>query len=78
MPFPRWMFFVTAILSIAALYLVFQAAKWAGPLFCFGFLVGGFYTMWWFKSHYGWWPDFGMDGKDKENSRLPRIKPRDQ
>lgn len=61
---------------IAAHYLLAMLAKLAGWQICLGFLAGGLYVYCYFRWHYGWWPDFGLDGEDDRNANLPRINRR--
>lgn len=63
---------------IAVLFAVYLLAGWAGWQINLGFLIGtfAFYAM--FRWHYGWWPDFGVDGEDAKNAELPALRGRRQ
>jgi uncharacterized membrane protein len=72
--FPRWAVWLLNIAVIVALFAVFQSFKLAGWQFALGFGLGAVYLFVLFRWHYGWWPDFGMDGDDDKNAKLPRIE----
>ncbi|CAL8974406.1 hypothetical protein RHODGE_RHODGE_03329 [Rhodoplanes serenus] len=75
MTWPRALLLFLTLLVIAGLWIVAEVAKLAGWQVCLGFLAGYFFLYCTFRWHYGWWPDFGLDGEDEANSRLPRIAP---
>ena len=75
MTFPRWAIWIMNIAVLAILWVVFRLANLADWPACLGFVVGYFTFYLGFRWHYGWWPDFNMDGEDEKNSRLPRIDP---
>lgn len=75
MTFPRWAIWVMNVAVLVLLYLVAQVAKLAPWQICFAFVAGGLCSYCLFRWHYGWWPDFNMDGEDEKNSQLPRIDP---
>lgn len=56
-----------------ALMLTHQFFEVAGWQISLGFVAGAalFYCI--FRMHYGWWPDFNVDGEDTKNRKLPRL-----
>ncbi|HWL05687.1 MAG TPA: hypothetical protein VNQ99_12260 [Xanthobacteraceae bacterium] len=72
---PRWAFWLANASVIVLIYLFAQVANAAGWQISLGFGVGALYMFCLFRWHYGWWPDFNMDGEDDANSQLPRIDP---
>lgn len=75
MTWPRALLMFLNLLVIAGLWIVAEIGKAAGWQICLGFVVGGLFQYAMFRWHYGWWPDFNMDGEDETNSCLPRIDP---
>lgn len=63
------------VLIVVGLTLAGQAFQVAGWQIALGFTLGAVYLFFLFRWHYGWWPDFNMDGEDDKNARLPRINP---
>lgn len=70
---PWWIVLLANLLVIAGLWGVATIGRFAGWQLCLGFVTGGMLQYAMFRWHYGWWPDFNMDGEDKSNSLLPRI-----
>jgi len=75
MDFPRWAFWLANAIVVLLLYGVSQVAQLASAELLGGALFGYFVFFVMFRWHYGWWPDFNMDGEDDANSQLPRIDP---
>lgn len=72
---PPWILVIMSLFVIGGLWIVAEIAKLAGWQICLGFSVGYFTLFLTFRWHYGWWPDFNLDGEDEKNSHLPRIDP---
>lgn len=66
---PLFLIFATGAAAYG-LHWLFDLAGWQIAL---GFLLGtvAFYGA--FRLHYGWMPDFNVDGEDDKNRRLPRL-----
>lgn len=69
--FPRWAVWTLNIVVLAILFLIARSMKVAGDGFVAGCLVGFFFLFFGFRLHYGWWPNFGMDGEEA-TYHLPR------
>lgn len=70
-----WAALLAHLVVVGVLALIAQAFKIAGWQIALGFTLGALYLFFLFKWHYGWYPDFNMDGEDQKNSELPRIDP---
>lgn len=75
MAWPRALLLFLNLLVIGGLWLVAETFKAAGWQLALGWGLGNLSLFCMFRWHYGWWPDFGLEGEDERNSRLPRIDP---
>jgi hypothetical protein len=71
-----WVTLLAHFLIISGLAIGGQVFHLVGWPIALGFTLGAVYLFCVFKWHYGWWPDFNMDGEDEKNTRLPRIDPK--